>query len=169
MLVVVCPGCGHLNDSLKRIPRDAKFHCRQCDSRQGRVHRRYKVWLVDLRERAPPQEQAIADTWGGLLTIAEMKSYKPGWAKHKFRAIYAFWPDGLMRRLVAPYVELQDWVEKEKNKWKAQRKREEKERWEAVRSNGQHCEVVASASQPPTWRPYTSGLMDADDWNVDLR
>lgn len=153
-----------MNKTMRKIPRDARFRCLNCDSRQGRVHRRYKVWLVDLRERL--RQQAIIDTWGGLLAIAERKAYKFGWAMHKFRAIYLFWPDALERRLVDPYAELQDWVEREKAKFKAQKKREEKERFEAIKA-GQYRDVVEVVSRSPVQR-YVSEFMDENDWCTGL-
>lgn len=101
------------------------------------------------------------------MTIAEMKNYKVGWAMHKFKAIYAFWPNELVRRLVDPYVELQDWVEKEKRKFKAEKKREEKERWEAIRA-GQYRGVVAINSRPAATELYTSEFMAEGDWDVAI-
>ena len=175
---------------MTKVPRNAQFRCSKCSSHVARVHRHYHVWLTQLVERAPPIEQAREQTYHGLLFVADNKGYREGFAYHKYYAIYRESPKRFSKLREPPYAELLDWIDAEKRKFKAARKKEQasdagglgKANGQAMRSgaipdgraggngssgslNGHEIAIDAISSSPTS---YVSELMDKDDWDVVL-
>mgnify|MGYP001577102366 FL=1 len=128
-----------------------------------------------------PAEDARISTFAGLLSIANHRGYKRGWAAVKWRMIYGKWPDGLDPPPDNPSPELAWWIGKQ-NAAYAKTKRESEVMPSAPQSvdrmNGEEVMLNAGRAQaePDNVRPqsYEAGavisgtLMTVEDLEVDL-
>lgn len=79
-----CPKCHHVH-----APRP---HCPMCGYEYTRREIEHEVGeLVAVGSGAPTMDEKRA-FYGELLTLAEVRGYKTGWAKHKYREKFGVWP-----------------------------------------------------------------------------
>jgi hypothetical protein len=73
-----------------------------------------ELGLVDRSRRAKPNAYDPADRerwYGMLISVANERGYKPGWAKHKYREKFGTWPPwGSVPTPLPPTPEVRSWV-----------------------------------------------------------
>lgn len=90
MAWVVCCSCHHYAE-VKPLPRGAKLKCSNCQAKAVRTVRQLKTSMLNGGQM--PADVARVLTHAALVSIANHRGYKPGWAAAKFKAIYGYWPD----------------------------------------------------------------------------
>ncbi len=151
----ICIACHHHAELTVKV--GAKLICSQCGSRAARKTRVLKMSM--LNGGRTPAEDARISTFAGLLSIANHRGYKRGWAAVKFRIIYGKWPDGLDPPPDNPSPELAWWIGKQNAQYAKERRERE----------NNDVSVRHKAEEPrPSVEAPVFGLMTAEDIEVNL-
>jgi hypothetical protein len=141
----LCCSC-HRAVELQGIPRKAKLRCSSCGGRAVRSLRKIKTSMLNGGQTEPGAAKVL--TYAGLLSIAQQRGYKIGYASAKFHDIFGHWPDAKPEPQ-NPSPELLWWVKAQGRAW--------------ARSK----ETPTSDAPIEIARPY-SELMTDEDWQVRL-
>ncbi len=158
---LICVACHHHAELKAKI--GAKLICSQCGSRASRRTRVLKMSM--LNGGRTPAEDARISTFAGLLSIANHRGYKRGWAAVKWRIIYGKWPDGLDPSPDNPSPELAWWIGKQ-NAAYAKTKRESEVMINAGSAKAEPDNVRPQSYEAGAVIPGT--LMTQADLEVDL-
>lgn len=143
---VVCVACHHYAE-ISPLPRYRVLRCTACGSRVARTATKLKSSMLNGGQTEAGEAKVL--TYAGLLSIANERGYKVGWAAVKYQVIYREWPpDGDKPAPQNPSAELMWWIKQQNIAYaKANFPREKK---------------------PPKPVETKSSLMSSDDWEVDL-
>jgi hypothetical protein len=151
----LCCSC-HRVAQLKAIPRAAKLRCSSCGGRAVRSLRKIKTSMLNGGQTEPGAAKVL--TYAGLLSIAQQRGYKVGYASAKFRDIFGHWPDAKPEPQ-NPSPELLWWVKAQAKAWgKAQNAAGVPKPLARTLTDELPIEIA---------RPY-SELMTDEDWSVKL-
>lgn len=93
---VMCDACGYLNPPGMTVCANCGVEIKQPPTAEG-----------ELKEITPPKRktqdellQSVRDlgratVYGQLMWVVNNRGYKAGWAAHKYREIFGFWPNGI--------------------------------------------------------------------------
>lgn len=118
--VYVCPDCGH--DHVKRCKdcgtaiEPGQRICPACDReiRRSNAIEHVEGELVQISGARREAKRAVREEqqrwWSQLLTLAEQRGKRRGWAAHTYRDRWGAWPNGLMDTGATPEVEVLSFV-----------------------------------------------------------
>ena len=144
-MFALCCSC-HRVAQLKAIPRTAKLRCSSCGSAAVRSLRKVKTSMLNGGQTEPGAAKVL--TYAGLLSIAQQRGYKVGYAAAKFRDIFGHWPEAKPEPQ-NPSPELLWWVKAQGKAWA---------RGKETPTSDAPIEITA---------PYSELMSDAD-WDVKL-
>lgn len=144
MAWLICCSCHH-HAEIKPLPKRRRPKCSSCGSQAVRSVRQLKTTMLNGGQTDPHEAKIM--TYGGLLSIAQQRGYKQGWAAQKYRKIYGVWPK-CVAAPINPSGELIWWVNKQ---------------------NAAYAKMRRALEPPkPLPPPKESELMTANDWGADL-
>jgi DNA-directed RNA polymerase subunit RPC12/RpoP len=144
-MYLICVSCHH-HAEIKPLKKDARLRCKECGSRVARTTRVVKSNMLNGGVTEPGAARVL--TYAGLLSIAEQRGYKPGWAAMKWKIIFGDWPPDDRPPVQNPSQELMWWIRQQNIAYaKANFPREKK---------------------PPKPPEKKSELMSSADWETDL-
>jgi ribosomal protein L32 len=109
--LIECTNCGAI-----RVSGEPCFHCGFLPQRPPRdiVIGAGELGLVDGNRKSSPAiyDPTTRAMWHAmLLTIAEERDYKPGWAAHQYKQKFGTWPPwGAKPMPITPTPEVRSWV-----------------------------------------------------------
>lgn len=161
MGLLVCFACGRQRE-VKPIKKGKTYTCSNCHARQIRIirskaHASYISWSD---KEGISEYEAKHQIMAYLKHYQERKGYKNGWSAHKFKALFARWPNGEASELPAPpSSEFNRWIRKQNADYRKRRKAEESRLADAGSWVSGRVHDSASISH---------SLMTDDDWGIKL-
>ena len=159
---VICAACHRALEM--KVPKGKRLWCKECGSRAVLTVRVIKTSMLNGGQMPPDVAKTI--THAGLLSIANHRGYKPGWAAMKFREIFRVWPPrGQDPAPDNPSGELMKWI-KAQNKAYAKAMGEKEGR--APGERRPRSTTPKAHKYNPTGNAEEETLMSSEDYEVDL-
>lgn len=151
-MYLVCACCHHVGQSKVK----GKFRCSSCGSRAIRTARQVKTSMLNGGQMEPDAARVL--TYAGLLSIAQQRGYKIGYAAAKFRDIFGIWPQGNPEPQ-NPSPEILWWIRMQARAWS---------KIKDAAAIQQRPKETPTSDAPNGFEGLSSELMTGEDWDTPL-